>query len=91
MKTRIATQFLMALLLGALFALPCAADISQDDPNLWRTLNGPPGGSVGNISMSPFFTQDHTLYAAANHSGVYRSTDAGLTWNPIGAEYFCGA
>jgi hypothetical protein len=59
--------------------------------NIWQPVNGPPGGSVDHISLSPTFASDQTVYAAAGRSGVYRSTDGGATWSAVGAAYFCGS
>ena len=59
--------------------------------NNWQALPGPTGGFVGNLSLSPNFATDHTLYAAAGRSGVYRSTDGGSSWAIVGTGQLCGS
>lgn len=70
-------------------ALPYAVGAQPD--NTWQPLAGPRGGFVGNLSLSPSFDADRTLYAAAGRSGVYRSTNGGASWTLAGAGQLCGS
>jgi hypothetical protein len=82
---------LALFLLAWLLRLSVAQGGQTQLGNSWQPLAGPPGGSVGNVSLSPNFATDHTLYAAAGRSGVYRSTDGGASWAIVGAGILCGS
>ena len=41
------------------------------------------GQPVENLTFSPNFSADRTLYAATFGEGVFRSSDAGATWQPF--------
>jgi photosystem II stability/assembly factor-like uncharacterized protein len=44
------------------------------------SLGGPP---VDSIAISPGFATDQTAFAASSSSGLYKSTDGGMTWTSI--------
>ncbi len=50
----------------------------------WNDVPGPAGGSVAAIVMSPNYANDLTVFAGLRGHGVYRSTDGGSTWQPLG-------
>ena len=49
-------------------------------PNVW-TSNGPPGRGVVALAIDPMTPA--TLYAATGLTGVFKSTDGGMSWNAI--------
>lgn len=55
---------------------------SEDGGNTWKTINeGFATTNVRTIGQSP--TDAKVLYAGTNGSGLYRSVDAGDTWQPM--------
>ena len=57
---------------------------SQAEPEPWQSLPGPYGGSVAALAMSPNYPIDHTVFAGLRGQGVYRTTDLGDSWHPLG-------
>ena len=56
---------------------------SDDGGKSWRALSGIHGKSVRTLSMAP---SDHNILVAGALDGVYRSRDAGATWERISPE-----
>src|SRR5262250_1271240 len=69
-------------------ALTCAVLIlasactAQAGFNVW-TSHGPPGGDVHALAINP--TTPSIVYAGVFGAGVFKTTDAGATWNTINA------
>ena len=40
--------------------------------------------TAGSIAFSPDFVDDGTIYVVSGYAGLFRSTDRGTTWQPIG-------
>jgi photosystem II stability/assembly factor-like uncharacterized protein len=53
-----------------------------DSATSWVQTNGPEGGYVANIAPDP--SNPNLLYAAGLGGAVFRSTDAGEHWEPLG-------
>ncbi len=47
----------------------------------WSPVNGPTGGSVSALAISPNYAYDHTVYASLRGKGVYWTEDGGLSWS----------
>jgi photosystem II stability/assembly factor-like uncharacterized protein len=47
----------------------------------WRSCASIEGGPIASLTIDPL--NPITIYASAEHGGVYKSTDAGDSWNPI--------
>ena len=66
----------------------CAASIgippSSAAPQAWQLLDGPRGGSVAALALSPDYANDRTVFAGLRGRGVYRSIDGGEMWQPSG-------
>ncbi len=75
-------------LLSAFILVLCVASIgippSSAAPQAWQLLDGPRGGSVAALAMSPDYANDRTVFAGLRGRGVYRSIDGGDTWQPSG-------
>ncbi len=56
---------------------------SDDGGKSWRELNGIHGKSVRTLSMA---ASDHNILVAGALDGLYRSRDAGVTWERISPE-----
>jgi hypothetical protein len=57
---------------------------SGDGGHSWQqATSGLDDPYVMDLALSPAFNTDHTLFAVTWYNGVYRSTDAGETWQPI--------
>lgn len=78
------------LCLIALVALPSARNgwadgeksgFPQDD--MWQRMDGPTGGSVSSLAMSPNYAVDHTVFAGLRADGVYRTRDWGGSWERL--------
>ncbi|MHB1389821.1 MAG: WD40/YVTN/BNR-like repeat-containing protein [Thermoleophilia bacterium] len=78
MRTRLKICTLAGLILLAGLLLPAAGLAGT---NQWTT-NGPYGGGVRSLALSPSFASDHTLFAVSYNNGVFKSTDAGSNWSP---------
>jgi photosystem II stability/assembly factor-like uncharacterized protein len=46
----------------------------------WQAVDGPYGGSVAALAISPAYTVDHTAFAGFRGQGVYQTDDGGLSW-----------
>jgi photosystem II stability/assembly factor-like uncharacterized protein len=50
----------------------------------WKELNFPPEAApVLSLALSDNFAGDNTLHAGTEQAGLFRSTDRGLTWQPV--------
>jgi photosystem II stability/assembly factor-like uncharacterized protein len=57
---------------------------STDGGRSWRqALTGLDDPNVMDVALSPAFDQDRTLWAVTWYNGVYRSTDAGESWQAL--------
>jgi sugar lactone lactonase YvrE len=54
--------------------------ISTDGGNIW-TLSSLAGVGVDSIAFSPAFATDLTAFAASPNTGLYRTTNGGVTWS----------
>jgi photosystem II stability/assembly factor-like uncharacterized protein len=63
------------LLVGALLLGPPTAALAQP----WTSL-GPEGGTVRSLAIDP--ADSATVYAGTEGGGVFKSTNAGVTWSP---------
>src|SRR5262245_46212261 len=102
---RISTLRLLAmgLLMGLLvLGIPAHGTVvtAQNDPNIivplqafkdlkWRSVGGSRGGRV--TGLAGVRQQPHTFYLGATGGGVWKTTDAGITWQPIGREIETGS
>ena len=50
--------------------------------NEW-TVNGPEGGYVGTLAISPNYSVDQTIFARSDGGGVFKSSDGGANWSPV--------
>ncbi len=57
---------------------------SSAAPQAWQLFDGPRGGSVAALAMSPDYANDRAVFAGLRGRGVYRSIDGGETWQPSG-------
>jgi photosystem II stability/assembly factor-like uncharacterized protein len=53
-----------------------------------RSSNGMNGGLIYGIYPSPDFVTDRTLFAMTMRDGLYRSRDAGVSWEKVSGEAF---
>jgi photosystem II stability/assembly factor-like uncharacterized protein len=53
----------------------------------WMSANGPCGGYVTGLVVSP--TEPSTIFAGTQAGGVYRSTNGGITWRPARDGIVC--
>src|SRR5262249_44951853 len=67
-----------ALVFAALLLSPPALAVAG--LNQW-TSNGPPGGSLSALAVDPMTPT--TLYAGTLAGGVFRSVNAGSSWQPV--------
>ena len=80
-----------ALGVSLLVALALAADSTSPNPQLWSGLRyrmiGPlRGGRVTTVTGVP--TEPNTFYMGSTGGGVWKTTDAGHTWNNISDGFF---
>lgn len=58
--------------------------------NILSTLSNPSSSNISAITISPNYSQDHAAFLAINYGEiggrVFRTTDSGTTWQPIGPE-----
>ena len=75
-------------LLIAFTVVLCVASIgippSSAAPPAWQLSDGPRGGSVAALALSPDYANDRTVFAGLRGRGIYRSIDGGETWQPSG-------
>ena len=79
MRSRYTICLLAGLILLAGIILPAA---SLAGTNTWTT-NGPSGGEVLSLALSPNFASDSTLFAGTWGGGVFKSTDRGSNWSAV--------
>src|ERR1035437_4103634 len=84
-------KYLFSALTLLLVALVLAADPVTFNPQLWSGLRyrmiGPlRGGRVTTVTGVP--SEPSTFYMASTGGGVWKTTDAGHTWNNISDGYF---
>ncbi len=84
MKFRI--QFIIAVLMLPALALAAASSAQQYDEKLlnemhWRAIGPFRGGRTRAAAGVP--TQPNVFYVGVCNGGVWKTTDAGRTWNPI--------
>jgi photosystem II stability/assembly factor-like uncharacterized protein len=79
MKRGLLMAFTLVLCIASIGTQPLSAA-----PQAWRLLDGPRGGSVAALAMSPNYANDRTVFAGLRGHGVYRSIDSGETWQAIG-------
>ena len=58
---------------------------SRDEGTVWE-LSGLGNSEVVNIAISPGFDRDATVFAGTQSDGLFRSSDGGNTWQPIGSS-----
>ena len=78
MKFRMMVRLLAGLFLFCLLVLPST---SFAGTNQW-TSNGPYGGLINSVAVSPNFASDQTLFAAT-WGGVFKSTNGGTSWSAV--------
>ena len=81
MKRHILSAFCVAFVLG-LVASPSHAASTQP----WQPVDGPYGGSVAALALSPDYPVDHTVFAGLRSQGVYRTGNGGDTWQRVSPE-----
>lgn len=65
-----------------LFYLTVVAPILAEAPS-W-SCNGPYGGRIRALAISPDYAVDRLVFAGADKAGLFRSTDGGYTWQGTG-------
>ena len=85
-RTSLPSLVWMVLLVG----LPQSAPLAQDSLLLngmrWRQVGPNRGGRVTTVTGVP--SQPNTFYMGVASGGVWRTTDAGASWNPISDRHF---
>ncbi|HKZ82640.1 MAG TPA: hypothetical protein VJ793_03165 [Anaerolineae bacterium] len=76
MKRALTLLLALMLLTGSAEGLPSRATATDT----WSPVNGPTGGSVSALAISPDYAYDHTAYAGLRGKGIYRTDDGGLSW-----------
>ena len=81
-KKKIISAAALAVTVAAVFAaLLLQPQAGLAGTNQWTT-NGPYGGSVSSLAVSPNFASDHTLFAGTyGGGGVFVSTNGGASWS----------
>jgi hypothetical protein len=74
----------------ALLGLPSRAhawtiDGSSED-DMWQVVDGPRGGSVAALALSPNYAADGTVFAGLRAAGIYRTTDWGQSWECLSGD-----
>ncbi|HIQ05266.1 MAG TPA: hypothetical protein EYH31_06160 [Anaerolineae bacterium] len=72
---------MVGLLILLLLPLVTAASMSAVPWAFWRS-SGPPGGDAPVVALSPSYETDGRLWSATS-VGIYRSDDAGQTWQLV--------
>ena len=75
-------NLVLALGLTFLFSLAAHQECMADSEP-WQAVNGPYGGSVAALVMSPGYASDHTVFAGLRGQGVYRTNDSGNSWQRV--------
>ena len=80
--------WMMFILAGLLISSsrhgPLGVPVAQTDT--WQPVDGPLGGSVAAVVVSPTYVTDQTAFAAVRAYGVYRTIDAGRSWERVTPE-----
>jgi len=71
-------KFLGLVTSSILFYLAVVAPVLAEAPS-W-SCNGPYGGRIRALALSPDYAVDHLVFAGADKAGLFRSADAGDTW-----------
>lgn len=84
MPKRLPLPIVLCLATTATFAPRAAAQ--QYDPNVftemhWRSIGPYRGGRTRPVTGVP--SQPYVFYIGATNGGVFKTTDAGRTWDPI--------
>lgn len=65
---------------------------STNGGRAWRDISFPAElAPVISIATSPLYAVDHTLFVGTESHGLYRSTDHGENWTPLGQGHIAGA
>src|SRR6202041_3336344 len=89
-----ATAVLAALLFSILFSIFATAQTPAYNPVLWsgmkyRMIGPNRGGRVTAVTGVP--SQPYTFYMGSTGGGVWKTTDAGHTWNNVSDGFFAAA
>lgn len=71
----------LASLVALLLVIPLAAAAQS---TTWQSTDGPPGGGANALWA---YGEQSLLAGALSGAGVFRSTDAGRTWTPLGTDF----
>ncbi len=75
--------FTLTLAVAAL-AVTATSGVPAPPSVPWQALNSPPGAPLSAFAASPNFATDHILLAGTS-TGLYRSNNAGQSWNALGS------
>ncbi|MFW5653302.1 MAG: hypothetical protein ACOC0P_04580 [Planctomycetota bacterium] len=76
---------------GLVFAASTKGLYRTESLGTWQKADGPDeirNGNIEFIEFSPQFTTDRTMFVSIRGRGLYRSTDAGLTWSTVATNLF---
>ena len=76
---KIKARITMVLVVAFLFV--GLSGIARAGINQWTT-NGPYGGLIHALAVSPNYTNDHTIFAGSP-GGVFKSTNGGASWTAV--------
>lgn len=89
MKRSLLSTLCLILLMGSLpgeYAWAEGGQSGSPQDDFWQSLDGPNGGSVTSLAMSPNYALDHTVFAGLRADGVYRTMDWGGSWQRLCAD-----
>ncbi len=75
--------FTLTLAVAAL-AVTATSGVPAPPAVPWQALSSPPGAPLSAFAASPAFSTDHILLAGTS-TGLYRSDNAGQSWNALGS------